>query len=73
MLSGHTYGGQIVIPVLGYAPFVPIKDRRFTEGLRLWRGRHVHVTRVVGNILGVRLNCRPEVSLLTLAPGAAGA
>jgi predicted MPP superfamily phosphohydrolase len=66
MLSGHTHGGQIVIPVVHYAPFMPVRDRRFAEGLQPWEGRYVHVTRGVGNILGVRLNCRPEVSLLTL-------
>lgn len=74
MLSGHTHGGQIVIPVLGYAPFVPVKDKRFREGLQPWSGRYVHITRGVGNILGIRLNCRPEISLLTLTsrPEASG-
>jgi predicted MPP superfamily phosphohydrolase len=67
MLSGHTHGGQIVIPLVDYAPVLPVADKRFAEGLQLWRGRHVHITRGVGSILGVRLNCRPEVSLLTLA------
>ena len=66
MLSGHTHGGQIVIPLVGYVPFVPVSDRRFAEGLQPWEGRYVHITRGVGNILGIRLNCRPEVSLLTL-------
>jgi predicted MPP superfamily phosphohydrolase len=68
MLSGHTHGGQIVIPVVDYAPFVLVDDRRFLEGLLPWEGRLVHVTRGVGNILGIRLNCRPEVSILTLTP-----
>lgn len=68
MLSGHTHGGQIVIPVVGYAPFQAVRDRRFLEGLQSWEGRLVHVTRGVGNLLGVRLNCRPEVSLLDLEP-----
>jgi len=71
MLSGHTHGGQVVIPIVGYAPFQAVKDRRFLEGLQPWEGRLVHVTRGVGNLLGVRLNCRPEVSLLVLA-GAPG-
>lgn len=68
MLSGHTHGGQIVIPVVGYVPFQAVRDRRFLEGLQSWEGRLVHITRGVGNLLGVRLNCRPEVSLLDLAP-----
>jgi len=67
-LSGHTHGGQVVIPVLNIAPYVPIRDRRFIQGLRPWKGRYVHVTRGVGSILGIRLNCRPEVSILNLKP-----
>ena len=70
MLSGHTHGGQIVIPVVGYVPFQAVRDRRFLEGLQPWEGRLVHITRGVGNLLGIRLNCRPEVSLLDLVPAA---
>ncbi|HAE10388.1 MAG TPA: hypothetical protein DCG39_01970 [Opitutae bacterium] len=66
MLSGHTHGGQFRVPFLGYAPFAPVKDRSMVEGLHSWRGRQVHVTRGVGNLFGVRLNCRPEVSILDL-------
>lgn len=66
MLSGHTHGGQVIIPIVGYAPFQAVKDKRFLEGLQPWEDRLVHVTRGVGNLLGVRLNCRPEVSLLEL-------
>ncbi len=67
-LSGHTHGGQVVIPVLNITPYVPIRDRRFIRGLCPWKGRYVHVTRGVGSILGIRLNCRPEVSILNLEP-----
>lgn len=65
MLSGHTHGGQCRLPFLG-TPFAPVRDLRFVEGLREWRGRWIHVTRGVGNLHGLRFNCRPEVSLLTL-------
>ncbi len=65
LLCGHTHGGQIRIPLAG-APFAPVRDRRFIEGLHLWRGRWLHITRGVGNVRGVRINCRPEVSLLDL-------
>ena len=66
MLSGHTHGGQLWIPLLG-APFAPIRDKRFVKGLVRWRDRWVHVTKGVGNLHGLRLNCPPEVSLVTLA------
>ena len=66
MLSGHTHGGQMKIPFLGYAPFAPVMDRSMTEGLHDWEGRKIHVTRGVGNLYGIRFNCRPEISLLEL-------
>jgi len=65
MLSGHTHGGQVVLPGLG-ARFVPVNDKRFIAGLKPWNGRQIYVTRGVGNIDGVRVNCRPEVSVLDL-------
>jgi hypothetical protein len=65
MLCGHTHGGQCQIPFIG-APFAPVKDLRFLEGLRRWNDRWIHVTRGVGNLHGLRFNCRPEVNLLRL-------
>jgi uncharacterized protein len=65
MLSGHTHGGQCRLPFLG-TPFAPVLDHRFVEGLHPWRDRWIHVTRGVGNLHGVRFNCPPEVSLLTV-------
>lgn len=66
MLCGHTHGGQLWIPLIG-APFAPVRDKRFVKGLRRWRDRWIHVTKGVGNVHGMRLNCPPEVSLVTLA------
>ena len=65
MLSGHTHGGQVWVPGIG-APFAPVRDKRYVKGLHEWEGRWLHITKGVGNLHGVRLNCRPEVSLLTL-------
>jgi predicted MPP superfamily phosphohydrolase len=65
MLCGHTHGGQCQIPFVG-APFAPIQDLRFLEGLQPWNDRWIHVTRGVGNLHGLRFNCRPEVNLLNL-------
>lgn len=65
MLSGHTHGGQVVLPFLGES-FVPVRDKRFIAGLKDWNGRQVYVTRGVGNVRGVRINCRPEVTVLDL-------
>ena len=66
MLSGHTHGGQVVLPIVGER-FVPVRDKRFIAGLKQWNGRQVYITRGVGNIDGVRVNCRPEVTILDLA------
>ena len=66
MLCGHTHGGQLVLPIIG-RPFLPIRDARFAEGLHRWNDRWLHVTRGVGNVHGLRFNCPPEVSLLTVA------
>ena len=65
MLCGHTHGGQVLIPFMG-PQYAPVADRRFTAGLRGWRGRQIFVTRGVGSIGAVRFRCRPEVSILTL-------
>lgn len=65
MLSGHTHGGQLRLPLVG-TPFAPVRDHRFVEGLHRWNGRWLHVTKGVGNVFGVRFNCRPEISLLQL-------
>lgn len=63
MLSGHTHGGQVIVPLYG-APFCTVADTRYLAGLKPWGDRQIHVTRGVGNLHGVRFNCRPEVSLL---------
>ncbi len=63
MLSGHTHGGQLRVPLLG-APFAPVVDKKYIAGLYAWENRWLHVSKGVGNLMGVRLNCRPEVTLL---------
>ncbi len=66
MLSGHTPGGQWLLPGLG-ALLAPVRDKHRVRGLHLWRGRWVYITKGVGNLHGLRLNCRPEAALLTLS------
>jgi predicted MPP superfamily phosphohydrolase len=65
MLCGHTHGGQVFLPGLG-APLAPVKDKRYVRGLHRLGDRWMHISKGVGNLHGVRLNCRPEVSLLNI-------
>jgi uncharacterized protein len=66
LLSGHTHGGQVIIPFEGVR-YAPVRDKRYIAGLKAWGPRQIHVTRGVGNLGGVRFRCRPEASLLMLS------
>lgn len=69
LLSGHTHGGQVVIPFVG-PPVLPIIDTGFYQGLHTWQGRRIYITRGVGGVYGaVRFDCRPEITILDLVPG----
>jgi len=65
MLSGHTHGGQVIVPMEGVR-YAPVVDKRYVAGLKPWGSRQIHVTRGVGNVGGVRFRCRPEVSSLII-------
>ena len=67
VLSGHTHGGQIVLPGLG-APIVPSRyGQKYLYGLVQAPSCQVFVTRGIGTITPpVRFLCRPEVVLITL-------
>lgn len=64
MLSGHTHGGEGVL--FGWAPFTPVRDRRYRLGMKPFGGRWVHVTAGVGTLSGFRFGCRPEVALVEI-------
>ena len=66
-LSGHTHGGQVVVPGYG-APLVPSRyGQKYLHGLVKGPCCPVFVTRGVGTVTPpVRFLCRPEVVLITL-------
>ena len=69
-LSGHSHGGQIRFPLLG-APVLPVMGRRYPRGLRRIGPLTLYTNVGIGTIwLPMRLNCPPEVTLLTLRAAA---
>jgi predicted MPP superfamily phosphohydrolase len=68
VLSGHTHGGQVNLPIVG-APVVPsIYGQKYQQGLVQGPLTQVFVTRGIGTITPpIRLFCRPEIVLVTLA------
>lgn len=70
ILSGHTHGGQIVLPLVG-APFIPSKFRqKYRAGLVRDGDRYTYTSRGLGLFfVPIRLNCPAEVTLLTLSKG----
>ncbi len=66
MLSGHTHGGQIRLPLIG--PLVlPQLGRKYVEGWFRLGPLQLHVNRGLGSVgVPFRLNCPPEISLITL-------
>ena len=64
VLSGHTHGGQVVLPGLG-----AIAAQKFpvVAGIGRKRRTTIFVSRGVGTVyVPVRINCPPEVAVLTL-------
>ena len=68
VLSGHTHGGQVVLPGLG-----AIAAQKFpvVAGIGRLKRTAMFVSRGVGTVyVPVRINCPPEVAVLTLHPDA---
>lgn len=65
-ISGHSHGGQVVLPLIG-PPFLPPKAHKYPSGLYKVRHMYQYTNRGVGMTPPyVRLNCRPEITLFTL-------
>lgn len=64
VLSGHTHGGQVVLPGVG-----AVARRRFPvlAGLGSRENTSIFVSRGIGTVyVPVRINCPPEVAIITL-------
>ena len=66
VISGHTHGGQIVLPGIGA---IAAREFPVVAGLGQRQGTSIFVSRGVGTVyVPVRINCPPEVAVLTLEP-----
>lgn len=66
VLSGHTHGGQVVVPFAG-PPILPVKNKRYASGLIATARGPLFISRGLGwSILPIRFNCPPEIALLKL-------
>ena len=69
VLSGHTHGGQVVLPLVGA---VAATKFPVVAGTAHRKSTTMFVSRGVGTVyVPVRINCPPEVAVLTLQPRAA--
>jgi len=68
-VSGHSHGGQVVLPVIG-PPMLPEKGKKYVSGLYRVGGMLQYTSRGVGmTVPYVRFNCRPEITAFTLRAG----
>ncbi len=65
-VSGHTHGGQIVIPFYG-PPVLPLSGRKYPSGLYKVRNMFQYTNRGVGvDRMPIRWNCPAEITLFIL-------
>jgi predicted MPP superfamily phosphohydrolase len=67
ILSGHTHGGQVSLPLIGSPARFISSEMKYERGLYEKNGTQLYVSRGTGVIgLPLRLGSRPEVALLRL-------
>jgi uncharacterized protein len=67
-LSGHSHGGQIVLPWIG-PPLLPEMGRKYPSGLYTVNDMLLYTNRGIGvTTVNARFNCRPEITHITLEP-----
>jgi predicted MPP superfamily phosphohydrolase len=69
VLSGHTHGGQVVLPIAGA---VAAQKFPVVAGIGQRHRTTMFVSRGIGTVyVPIRINCPPEVAVLTLQPRSA--
>jgi uncharacterized protein len=67
-ISGHSHGGQIVLPIIG-PPLLPAMGRKYPSGLYYVNNMLLYTNRGIGvTTINARFNCRPEITFFTLSP-----
>jgi len=67
VLSGHTHGGQVRLPLVGSVRGRSKLGERFVEGWNRLDGTQIYVSRGIGqSVVPLRLNCPPEITCLRL-------
>ncbi len=67
VLSGHTHGGQVRLPVVGSFYGRSKLGERFVEGWNRLNGTQIYVSRGIGKVLvPLRVGCPPEIACLRL-------
>jgi uncharacterized protein len=65
-LSGHSHGGQVVLPFIG-APILPPLAEKYISGQYYVDGMIQYTNRGLGTVSPhIRINCRPEITLFIL-------
>ncbi len=66
MLAGHTHGGQGRLPLIGPVLSPSFHGSRYASGDFYKSPTTMHVSRGLSGTHLIRINCRPQLSLLTL-------
>jgi uncharacterized protein len=67
VLSGHTHGGQVRLPLVGSVRGRSKLGERFVEGWNRLDGTQIYVNRGIGkSVVPLRFNCPPEIACLRL-------
>lgn len=68
-VSGHSHGGQIVLPFYG-PPILPLSGQKYPSGLYEVGNMLQYTNRGVGSDrFSLRINCPPEITIFVLEPG----
>ena len=66
-ISGHSHGGQLIIPIFETTPFRGPNSTRYPVGLYKVGEMTQYTSKGLGtNSFRIRINCKPEITIITL-------